>query len=98
MTSARIENVSRRVVLKGVTSLGGLVIAVKLLPVEDAFAHPLKALGVSLRGPHVSGPMAPEIPLEGQRAAEYNFSRHVEHELARIRESKARADQTAAAR
>jgi hypothetical protein len=31
--------------------------------------------------------MAPEIPLEGQRPAEFVFSRHVEHELAAIQET-----------
>jgi hopanoid biosynthesis associated radical SAM protein HpnH len=30
--------------------------------VDDAFAHPLKALRASLRGPRLSGPMAPEVP------------------------------------
>jgi hopanoid biosynthesis associated radical SAM protein HpnH len=30
--------------------------------VDDTFAHPLKALKASLRGPRVSGPMAPELP------------------------------------
>jgi hopanoid biosynthesis associated radical SAM protein HpnH len=40
--------------------------------VDDMFAHPLKALKVSLRGPQLNGPMAPEPPLlygEHQRAA-----------------------------
>jgi len=31
--------------------------------VEDAFAHPLKALKVTLRGPRLSGPMAPDPPV-----------------------------------
>jgi hopanoid biosynthesis associated radical SAM protein HpnH len=66
--------------------------------VEDAFAHPLKALGVSVRGRRVSGPMAPDIPLEGQRAAEYVFSRQVEDRLARLRKPKTGTDQPAAAR
>jgi hopanoid biosynthesis associated radical SAM protein HpnH len=36
--------------------------------VNDAFRHPLKALLVSLRGPRVSGPMLPELPvLYGER-------------------------------
>ena len=30
--------------------------------IEDTFRHPLKALGVTLRGPRVEGPMAPEVP------------------------------------
>ncbi len=44
----------------------------------DALAHPLKALLVALRGPRTEGPMAPEIPLDGQRPAEYIFERQVE--------------------
>jgi hypothetical protein len=31
--------------------------------VDDAFAHPIKALLTSLRGPRVTGPMAPELPI-----------------------------------
>jgi isoquinoline 1-oxidoreductase beta subunit len=42
MTTAMIENVSRRAVLKGAASVGGLVIAVKVLPVKDAFAQAKK--------------------------------------------------------
>ena len=37
--------------------------------VEDAFAHPIKALKAALRGPRLAGPMAPELPiLYGDRA------------------------------
>src|SRR4026208_1848698 len=35
--------------------------------VQDTFKHPLRALGVSLRGIKTEGDMAPEISLEGQR-------------------------------
>ena len=31
--------------------------------VNDAFAHPIKALKAALRGPRVTGPMAPELPV-----------------------------------
>jgi hopanoid biosynthesis associated radical SAM protein HpnH len=31
--------------------------------VNDAFAHPIKALKSALRGPRVTGPMAPELPV-----------------------------------
>jgi hopanoid biosynthesis associated radical SAM protein HpnH len=31
--------------------------------VNDTFAHPLKALKASLRGPRVTGPMAPDLPV-----------------------------------
>jgi hypothetical protein len=47
-------------------------------------------------GPRTEGPMAPEIPLEGQRPAEFVFSRHVEHELVAIRETEKRAPLQAA--
>jgi len=39
--------------------------------VNDAFNHPLKAMLAALRGPRVSGPMAPDLPIvytEGQGA------------------------------
>ncbi|CAK0768305.1 hypothetical protein CCP2SC5_440007 [Azospirillaceae bacterium] len=45
--------------------------------VSDAVAHPLKALAISLRGPKLSGPMAPEIPLDHQRSAEFVFEKVV---------------------
>ncbi len=41
--------------------------------VDDIFAHPWKALKVAVLGPDTDGPMAPEIPLDGQRPAEYVF-------------------------
>jgi len=41
--------------------------------VEDAMRNPLKALWVSLRGPKTEGRMAPEIPLDQARPAEYVF-------------------------
>lgn len=53
--------------------------------VADTVAHPLKAMRVALRGVRTDGPMAPDIPLEGQRPAEYVFSRHVEIKLEQIR-------------
>jgi hopanoid biosynthesis associated radical SAM protein HpnH len=49
--------------------------------VIDAVHHPIKAIVAGLRGPRTEGPMAPEIPLEGQRPAEYVFSRHVQDAL-----------------
>jgi hopanoid biosynthesis associated radical SAM protein HpnH len=52
--------------------------------VADAMAHPLKALAVSLRGVRTTGPMAPDIPLDRQRPAQYVFSRHVAIKLAEI--------------
>ncbi len=32
--------------------------------VNDALAHPLKALAVSIRGPRTDGPLAPELPIQ----------------------------------
>src|ERR1700739_1270518 len=56
-------------------------------------SHPWQALKVAVFGPRTEGPMAPEIPLDKQRAAEFVFSRHVEHELAEIRRDEALAAQ-----
>ena len=50
--------------------------------------NPLKALGVAMRGVRTEGAMAPEIPLDKQRPAEFVFSRHVEHKLEEIRQAK----------
>ena len=52
--------------------------------VVDAVKSPLKTLTVALRGPKLSGPMAPEIPLTNQRPAEYVFSRHVQEKLSEL--------------
>ena len=41
--------------------------------VTDVVAHPLKALGVYLKGIDTDRPMAPEIPLDNQRPAEFVF-------------------------
>ncbi len=61
-----------------------------------AVSNPLDAMLTSLRGVRTKGPMAPEIPLNGQRRAQYVFSRHVERMLAEIQQkNKARADKAA---
>ena len=49
--------------------------------VVDAIKKPWKAAAAQLRGPKTEGEMAPEIPLEGQRPAEYVFSRHVQQAM-----------------
>jgi hypothetical protein len=41
-------------------------------------------------GPRTAGPMAPEIPLDKHRPARFVFSRHVEDELAAIRQTEKR--------
>jgi len=65
--------------------------------VTDAMRKPLRALAVSMKGVRTEGPLAPEIPLERQRPAEYVFSRHVEHKMAEIREREARTRRAPAA-
>jgi hopanoid biosynthesis associated radical SAM protein HpnH len=65
--------------------------------VQDAITHPLRAIKVGLRGVRTRGPMAPEIPLERQRPAQFVFSRHVEVKLREIREAKHQPDQPIAA-
>jgi hopanoid biosynthesis associated radical SAM protein HpnH len=57
---------------------------------EATIARPWQALKVALLGVGTQGPMAPEIPLDNQRPAEFVFSRHVEHELASISAAKKR--------
>ena len=37
--------------------------------VNDALAHPLKAMTVALRGPRTDGPLAPELPIRYAREA-----------------------------
>ncbi len=52
--------------------------------VVDAVKSPFKTLAVAMRGPRLSGPMAPEIPLLNQRPAEFVFSRHVQQKMAEL--------------
>jgi hypothetical protein len=56
--------------------------------VMDTVAHPLKALGVSLRGPRTEGAYAKDLPIDKQRPADYVFSRHVEIKLEEIGRAK----------
>ena len=65
--------------------------------VVDSVKHPLKALGVTMRGVRTDGPMAKDIPLDKQRPAKFVFSRHVEHRLEAIRAQKAVSEESAAA-
>jgi hopanoid biosynthesis associated radical SAM protein HpnH len=66
--------------------------------VIDSVHHPLKALGVMMKGVKTGGPMAPEIPLDRQRPAKYVFSAHVEKKLAEIRARKPSPEHVAAAK
>ncbi len=63
--------------------------------VIDAVRHPLKVMKVALRGPRTDGPMAPEIPLDGQRPAEYVFRQHVEQAMHRIETTGSAKQETA---
>ena len=53
--------------------------------VAETVRKPWRAAAQVMRGIRTEGPMAPEIPLQNQRPAEYVFSRHVEQALTRIR-------------
>jgi len=46
--------------------------------VNDTLSRPLRALTVALRGPRTQGPMAPDIPLDRQRPAEFVFENLVQ--------------------
>jgi hopanoid biosynthesis associated radical SAM protein HpnH len=52
--------------------------------VSDAVLRPWKLAKLALAGIKTEGAMAPEIPLDRQRPAEFVFSRHVEEKLAAI--------------
>ena len=56
--------------------------------VVDAVKHPFKIAAVALRGPRTEGKMAPEIALDGQRPAEYVFSRHVAEKMEELAHAK----------
>lgn len=56
--------------------------------VQDTVKHPFKALAVSVRGVRTEGAMAPELPLDQQRPAQYVFSQHVSRKLADVAETK----------
>jgi hopanoid biosynthesis associated radical SAM protein HpnH len=65
--------------------------------VMDSVRKPWKIAMLTMFGITTEGPMAPEISLDGQRAAEYVFSRHVEQKLADIAKTEARPEQVVAA-
>ena len=65
--------------------------------VNDSFKRPLNTLKVMMRGVRTDGPMAPEIPLDKQRPAEFVFSRHVEKKLASIRAEQTKSERATAA-
>ncbi len=45
--------------------------------VTDTLSNPLHAMKVAFRGIRTDGPMAPEIPLDGARSAEYRYEKQV---------------------
>ena len=55
--------------------------------VKDAVRRPWQGLKVALRGVRTSGPMAPDIPLDKQRPAEWVFSRNVAAKLSEMKAS-----------
>jgi hopanoid biosynthesis associated radical SAM protein HpnH len=65
--------------------------------VVDSVKRPLAALKAAIKGARVDGPMAPEVPLEKQRPAEFVFSAHVERRLAAIRSGETKPQRIAAA-
>jgi hopanoid biosynthesis associated radical SAM protein HpnH len=56
---------------------------------DAMFTSPLQAIKVALRGVRTEGPMAPEIPLDRQRPAQYLFSDQVQQRLSEIRAAEA---------
>ncbi len=66
--------------------------------VIDSVKRPLTAFGVMMKGVKTEGPMAPEIPLDKQRPAQFVFSAHVERKLAEVRARKPAVDRVAAAK
>ncbi|NQV55541.1 MAG: adenosyl-hopene transferase HpnH, partial [Rhodospirillales bacterium] len=60
--------------------------------VSDTVAHPLKALMVALKGVRTEGAMVADIPLDGQRPAEFLFEDVVEKSSAALESLKQRSD------
>jgi len=65
--------------------------------VMDSVRKPWKVATLALFGIKTEGPMAPEIPLDRQRPAEYVFSKHVEQKLTEIATTESRPEQVVAA-
>jgi hypothetical protein len=53
--------------------------------VADMVAKPWKGLKVALKGIRTGGEMAPDVPLENARRAEYVFGHIVEREVERLK-------------
>jgi hopanoid biosynthesis associated radical SAM protein HpnH len=65
---------------------------------EAMFSSPISGLKVALRGPRTEGDMAPEIPLDRQRPAQYVFAGQVQQKLSEIRAAEAAEKATKAGR
>jgi hopanoid biosynthesis associated radical SAM protein HpnH len=65
--------------------------------VMDSVRRPWKLAKLALAGIKTAGPMAPDIPLDRQRPAQYVFLKHVQQKLAEIAEAEARPQKVAAA-
>ena len=63
--------------------------------VMDSVKHPIKAARIAMSGPRTTGPMAPDVPLDNQRPAEFVFSRHVQQAMEKIRHQKKKAPEPA---
>jgi len=63
--------------------------------VAETVSKPWRAAAQAMRGIRTEGPMAPDIPLDNQRPAEYVFSRHVDQALTRIRARKKPTEEVA---
>jgi hypothetical protein len=53
--------------------------------VNDAFSHPVKALMTSLRGPRVTGPLAPELPILYSESARSRYATVASVPLAEVK-------------
>ena len=65
--------------------------------VHEAFDRPWTMLPISLFGIKTKGPTTPDIALDGQRPAEYVFTRNIEHRLAEIGKPEAPGEHLSAA-
>jgi hopanoid biosynthesis associated radical SAM protein HpnH len=65
--------------------------------VTDTFDRPWRALWVALRGIRTSGAMAPEIPLDRARPAQYVFEKNLEQAVASLPEDVRRRDNRSSA-
>ncbi|HZZ31780.1 MAG TPA: adenosyl-hopene transferase HpnH [Phenylobacterium sp.] len=59
--------------------------------VRESVTNPLNLMKVAIGGIRTEGKMAPEIPLDNQRPADFVFSSHVERKLHEIRQANPRA-------